>query len=115
MARGATEYHLAQPRVTVGAHDQQIRSVRRGLGQQDLARVAVRLVDPVKVNCQAMPPQHRRRGFKARCGLVADRAQHHAFGCLEQGQCVLDRARGLTRPVPGDQDRLAEVAGNVRR
>jgi hypothetical protein len=58
----------------VGAHDQQIRTLRAALCEQDLACVPVRLAHSVRANGEAMPPQHRGRSFKARGGLVADRA-----------------------------------------
>jgi hypothetical protein len=33
-----------------------------------------------------MPPQHGGRSFEAGLGLVADRAQNHAFGGLQEGE-----------------------------
>jgi D-arabinose 1-dehydrogenase-like Zn-dependent alcohol dehydrogenase len=47
---GAAEHQLAQPCVSVGAHDQQIRSLRRGLRQQDLAGIPVQFVHLVRLN-----------------------------------------------------------------
>jgi hypothetical protein len=32
---------------------------------------------------------------------------------MQERQRIVDSARGLARPVPGDQDRLAEVAGKA--
>ena len=60
--------------------------MRCGLSQQDLARVTVRLVHLVRLNRKAMPPQHGGRSFEAGLGLVADRAQNHAFGGLQEGE-----------------------------
>ena len=119
VAGGPAEHQLAQPGVTVGAHDQQIRAVRCSLGKQDFAGVAVRLVDWLRLNGNAMSPQHRRRSVEISCRFLADRAEDHRSAPHRNGSASC-RARAASRePFQPAMMLVAQVAseafgGNIR-
>jgi hypothetical protein len=114
VAGGPAEHQLAQPGVTVGTDDQQIRAVRCSLGEQNLPRVAVRLVNGLRLHGGAMPPQHRGRSLEIARRFLANRAQDHPLCAAQERQCLMQRARCFARAVPASDDARAKCLGGVR-
>ena len=115
MAGGPAEHQLAQPGVTVGAHDQQIRAVRCSLGKEDFAGVAVRLVDWLRLHGNAMSPQHRRRRVEIPRRFLADRAEDHPLRTAQERQRFMQGACRLARAVPACDDARSHRLGGLRR